>query len=245
MDKIALILGLVLIVIVFFAVCISAIVACFLKERKRLVAIDSLLITATLLVALSLGLSLLPSVQQQTSHVKLTKAIKQADSAVNGISESGYAEELGEPTHTVMNLLGAGAKEKELKKADETVQKLSDDFRYSPSIVCRLAVIQHELGKDPKPIRARFEDDDHEAYTDPLIAAMDTLYGKSGASANSDQSSGIDRTKVKALEEVIKKGLPAGWYQRTALLEVYKKYDADALKLALATEQHPSRSPNA
>ncbi len=129
-----------------------------MKDRKRLYAIDSLLISATLLIVATLGLTLGATKIKTpaTSHAKQTKAIKECDDAVDNLSEAGYADELPEPYHRIIVAISGNAV-KELKDAEEKVQKQANDYPDTSAINARLAIILHAEGKETAPLFAQLK----------------------------------------------------------------------------------------
>lgn len=238
--SIALILWSVAVLIFLLLTFVSAILALCLREKKQIYAVDAFLISATLLCAVFLSANLLVrDTTTPATHKKYQKALKVCDGAVQNIEEAAYIDELIEPTRTIISSISATRVEKLLKNAENIVQKQADDHPNGRSIAARLAIILHAEGKDTAPVFKPFRDDDVE-YGDgktasPLLITLAQIYQKQAtADAN---TAPINETQA---EEIIKRELPQGWYQNTALLDLYKIVDQNKLKNLLA-----GRSENA
>ncbi len=211
---------------------VCAILACCLKEKKRQLAVDGLLISATLFVVLTLSSNyILPPSKKPATAGKQAKAIKQCDSAVDSISESGYLKAVPEPARTIVTYLSAGNVDNERQDAEKIVQKTSDEYPDNSDIAARLAIILHSEGKDTEPIFKRFIE--KEKVLSPLLQTLATCY------RNSTSESAPTSDKLAA---TIKEQLPKGWYQKTALVDIYTKYDATELKNAQATDREEAEA---
>lgn len=225
LSSLALILWLVLILLCLSVIIVSGIVACCLKERKQLYAVDTLLIAATALIAVTLSVNLiLPGIQKKPSTKKYQKAVKLADAAVDDIEESAYLEELSEPAHTILSAFASSKVDKLLGDAEKTVQKQVDNYPDGIGVNARLAIIFHAEGKDPAAVFEHFQRVGGE--DNPLNEVLQQIYRKPEDNADDDYN-------MDQATEVIKHELPKGWYQTVTLMDLYKKYDPATYKKEL------------
>jgi membrane protease YdiL (CAAX protease family) len=229
---IVLILGCLLVIFV------SGILACCLRERKQIWAVDTLLVSSTLLIVATLSVNfLLPNIKKkQDSHAQYSKAIKQCDAAIDSIEEAGYEAELSEPAHTIISSIAASKVDKLMQDAESVVQKKVDVFPDSAALSARLAVILHAEGKNTSPVFEHYHRVGGEE--NELLSSLQQIYASNAAATAATQ----DQYDAQELAEIFKTGLPDGWYRTTALIDMYKLYDKDELKNALAKRQVHSQA---
>lgn len=213
---------------------VSAILALCLKEKKQLHAVDTFLVSATLLCAVFLSANLLvKDATKLATHKKYQKAVKVCDGAVQNIEEAAYIDDLAEPTRTIIASISATRADKLLRDAETIVQQQADDHPKGPSIAARLAIIMHAEGKETAHIFKPFREDDIEygegVPSSRLLSTLQQLYHKSEPGV----SNGTKLNETKA-EEIIKSELPKGWYQASALIDLYKIIDPIKLREVLA-----------
>ncbi len=201
---------------------ISGLLSCFLKDRARLVAVDSLLILSTLMIAAFMSASFLPKefIKGKSAQAFATEPVQQSDLVVNGLNESSYLDDLPEPLHSWVSFeVGMGLK-KALDDVENKVKTLLDKYPNEPALASRLAIILHSENKNAEPVFEKY----YKAggKPDSLLDSLRELYNKP------------ESTNEKKYISIFQTKLPHEWYQQTALIDVYKISDDTALEAAYA-----------
>lgn len=249
-STLLLILITVLILLLLSIVGISAVVACILKEKKQLLAVDVLLISATLLIAATLCIGLVPHDKKLKRSSQLQKAYKICDRAVSSIDDAKFMETMDEPWRSIMYALAGHKVDKELADAETAVRNQADSFPGSQLLSARLAIILHAEKKDTRQIF----DELRESTSKPqLLVALQDLYENESSQQllpahntegpspiHEEEHKGKDtaksaddgaQTKYQKYKDVIKNSFEDGWFRETALIDLYSKYDPEALKV--------------
>jgi membrane protease YdiL (CAAX protease family) len=189
----------------------AAIICCFQKGPNRTVAINLLLILATLLPILLIGASFLPKSKKNNNPMAF-KQSEQIDSLVYGLNQATELKYAAEEFPAVAALVKA----KFMVHAPETTfeadeEWLSDlikkDPDHSEGIAVRLAVIGAASGTDHCK--------ELEKYESPFAKIMQCVLCKRSDLPTPTRDECIDSISAE---------LPAGWYRETALLSAYQHF---------------------
>lgn len=205
------------VVTVIAGMAVSLLVCIFAKSRLRNKAGNVLLWQATALAALLIGASharLPESAKQQTPQNVLSPTyLRQADLAAAAIRQNSIDGCIDRHFAFVKRipLLANNWKDSHKSALEKTKTFLNDlhsQHPGDPQLAARFAIVLRECGEDPRMILAPFFD--HPSEDQPLIAALNEI--------------GHDATSVEQATSsaAIKSGLPQGWYQDAALLQLYK-----------------------
>jgi membrane protease YdiL (CAAX protease family) len=181
-----------------------------LKEQARLKAIDLLLVLATLLVVVNLSAAFLPKTDEMKKAAEASELnyVHKADLIAAGLTQSSYAERLGEPWHLIAHLEGVPSLPDALKESKKDLDSFLDKHPSDPEILQRLAIVIHEDGGDADAFLTK-KCDPELIEKDETIGAIKNIYSASGT-VNDD-----DLSRIKTL--------PDGWYRNSLLLSAYKK----------------------
>jgi membrane protease YdiL (CAAX protease family) len=196
---------------VFVATIMAAIICCFQKGPNRSVAINLLLILATLLPILLIGGSFLPK-SKKTNNPMAFKQSEQIDSLVYGLNQATELKYAAEEFPAVAALVKAKfmvhAPEATFEADEEWLSDLiKKDPDKSEEIAVRLAVIGSASGTDHCK--------ELEKYDSPFAKIMQCVFCNKRDVPAPTRDECVDSINTQ---------LPAGWYRETALLSAYKHF---------------------
>jgi membrane protease YdiL (CAAX protease family) len=198
-------------VAVFVATILTAIISFFQKGRNRTVAINLLLIFATVLPILLIGANFLPKNSKNTNPFAF-KQSEQLDSLVYGLNQATELKSAIEEVPWLASLVKA----KLLVHAPDSTfegdqEWLSDILKKDPanseSIAIRLALVSTASGTDQCKVLNK--------YDSPFAKIMQCVLCDKTHSASPTLNDCVDS---------INTNLRAGWYRDTALLAAYKHF---------------------
>jgi membrane protease YdiL (CAAX protease family) len=204
--------------IAFFGLLIATIVQgiyCLrCDEQARPKAIDTLLLLATLLVAVNLSAVFLPKTEamRKAEEPNELNYVHKADLLAAGLTISSYVDRLSQPWQQWARLEGNSDLQDALKDSEKELNSFLERHPADPAVLGRLAIVVHESGGDAEAILEKKADPDL-IDGDGTIGAIKDIYSTSDT---------IDDADLHAVEY-----LPANWYRNSLLLCAYKKISSE------------------
>jgi hypothetical protein len=200
-----------LVLLTMLGTIITGLLALFLRTPKRLVAIDALLVLATILIGLTMCTNYLPTDAVAKTKVKMESsrdAISQANLAVHNINQTIYSNELPEPVRSVILFESKTTLQEALKQIEKQVQKSVDKYPVEPELASRLAIIQHYENTPTEPTFEHYYE--RGGRKNFQLDMLRELYNKPELKNKSEYIRAIDSQPL------------SDWYHQTALIDVYK-----------------------
>ena len=211
-DLIILYSWMALTVLLILATVICAIVACCLKDKARLVAVDTLLVLATIVVVVFNAAVFLPKSINHGAAADSAKFNyrKKADLVALDLQGSSFLKRLDSPWKEIAAVENAWTSEKAYKESEGVVSLLLKEHPADSALIGRLAIILHEAG-------GNWKEEAFEKYglakDDGFLASLRQLYSDD----NSESSANA------LFLEAITNELPEGWFRNAVLKQYYKK----------------------
>jgi membrane protease YdiL (CAAX protease family) len=215
---------------VFIATILTAIISCFQKGASRTSATNLLIVLATLLPILIVGTSFFPK-SNKTNNPLAFKPSEQVDSLAYGLNQATELKYAAEESPLVAALV----KSKFLVHAPEStfeadqdwlVELLKKDSADSEGIAIRLALIGTASGTDQCKMLNKYDSE----FAEIMQAVL------------CDKKQSPTPTRDQCIDS-IKAELPAGWYKETALLAAYKHFgDTNKIDSILAERKSQGRA---
>ncbi len=231
----------------------------FLKERKRLLGVDIVLWSITLLLASIFGAGLLSKTKDVSPHTVRRQAVEKAPEQADlnyrrsvdllevELNHSWFIYNLPGPIKSLA-LLSDGAPEFFFSQERATQYQMSAlrvGHESDPYVTARLLILLHENGEDWKKLISNFQEKN--GQSDEFLRAVEAIYlaeqsKKSADVANKDKLEISDTTSSNSMSTagaiVVIERSTDSWY-RTAVLST--AYQDDRKKLAVIEEQKQNR----
>lgn len=231
------------VILVSFA---SAVLSLTLGGRKRLIAIDALLWSATLVIVLAAGgeFCLPKADREQSSEPFKLPYIRRADLQASGLTSALCVSRLPEPFLSLVKIDGGHSIESELESQKEFLQKLANAHPDDPAVAVRLAIVVSKMGGEPMSVLDAYlpggkkkseskekEQNQDELKANSLLALLAELYSKKELQMKCDDA-----------QAIVNNGLPEGWFREEALLAVYSSLKSPSFNTLRAEREALIRS---